>query len=217
MLKASENSLFFINRLKRFDLNFYFRFQFFMSKNPNRVKQAKVIRAFRKVHRYAGATLFVFFFVVSISGLLLGWKKNSNNFLLSKTYKGSTSHLKNWLAIDSLHKNAVNYFKENVSDESLLEVKRIDIRKEKGTAKFIFKNYYGIQVDGATGKLLHIERRRSDFIEGIHDGSVLDVYFNTKGNPIKLVYTTVMGLALLLFTITGFWLWLGPKRMRRKR
>jgi len=82
--------------------------------------------------------------------------------------------------------------------------------------KLIFKNYYGIQVDGATGNLLHIERRRSDFIEGIHDGSVLDVYFNTKGNPIKLIYTTIMGLALLLFTITGFWLCLGPKRMRRR-
>jgi hypothetical protein len=32
--------------------------------------------------------------------------------------------------------------------------------------KFIFaENYWGIQLDGATGKLLHIERRRSDIIE----------------------------------------------------
>ena len=187
-----------------------------MSKNPNRKKQAKILRGFRKVHRVTGATLFIFFFVVSISGLLLGWKKNSNDYLLSKTYQGTSTELKNWLPIDSLHNQATFYFKEHISTDISPKASRIEIRKEKGTAKFIFQNYYGIQIDGATGNLLHIERRRSDFIEGIHDGSALDVYFNTSGNPIKLIYTTIMGLALLLFTITGFWLWLGPKRMRKR-
>ncbi len=66
-------------------------------------------------------------------------------------------------------------------------------------------------------RLLHIERRRSDFIENIHDGSILDYYFDTTGEYIKLVYTTIIGLALLTFTITGFWLWYGPKRMRRSK
>ncbi len=74
--------------------------------------------------------------------------------------------------------------------------------------------YRGKQLDGATGELLHIERRRSDFVENIHDGSILDLVFNTGGEYIKLLYTTIMGLALLLFTVTGFWLWIGPKRMR---
>lgn len=188
-----------------------------MIKKSNRKRQAKILRNFRKVHRMMGATLFVFFFVVSVSGLLLGWKKNSNDFLLSKTYIGSSTELKNWLPIDSLHTRATAYYKEHISLELAPEVDRIDIRKEKGTIKFVFKNYYGIQIDGATGNLLHVERRRSDFIESLHDGSALDVYFNTSGNPIKLVYTTIMGLALLLFTITGFWLWLGPKRMRRAK
>ncbi|MFT6995171.1 MAG: hypothetical protein ACJA1P_001912, partial [Maribacter sp.] len=58
------------------------------------------------------------------------------------------------------------------------------------------------------------DRRRADFIENIHDASVLDNYLNT-GGYIKLIYTTVMSIALLLFTVTGFWLWYGPKRMRR--
>ena len=66
-----------------------------------------------------------------------------------------------------------------------------------------------------TGELLHIEKRRSDFIEKVHDGSILDYYFKTGKEPFKLVYTTVMGLALLIFTVTGFWLWYGPKRMRK--
>jgi hypothetical protein len=87
---------------------------------------------------------------------------------------------------------------------------------DKGMVKFVFlDHFWGIQLDGATGKLLHIEKRRSDFIENIHDGSILDSYFKTNGEQIKLFYTSIMGLALLTFTITGFWLWYGPKRMRK--
>jgi len=43
---------------------------------------------------------------------------------------------------------------------------------------------------------------------------MLDHLTGTSGEQIKLVYTSVMGVALLTFTITGFWLWIGPKRMR---
>jgi hypothetical protein len=90
----------------------------------------------------------------------------------------------------------------------------IDVRKDKGMVKFVFNDHFwGIQLDGATGKLLQIERRNSDMIENIHDGSILDHYLGTTGEPIKVVYTTIMGLGLLIFTITGFWLWYGPKRM----
>ena len=73
-----------------------------------------------------------------------------------------------------------------------------------------------IQVDGVTGKLLQVQKRRSDIIEKIHDGSILDHHLGT-GGYIKLFYTSVMSIALMTFTITGFWLWYGPKRMRRAR
>lgn len=186
-----------------------------MKRKDKRKKQAKLLRTFRKVHRITGATLFVFFFIVAITALLLGWKKNSYGILLSNTQQGTSSNLASWIPLDSLHNNAMIYLTDFISNEIPLEVERIDVRKEKGIVKFVFSNYYGVQVDGVTGDLLLIERRRSDFIEGIHDGSILDVYFETEGNPIKLIYTTVMSLSLLTFTITGFWLWLGPKRMRK--
>jgi len=62
-----------------------------------------------------------------------------------------------------------------------------------------------LQSDGATGKILSVDKRRSDFVENVHGGSILDLYFGT-GNTIKLIDTSVTGTALLLFTITGFWL-----------
>ena len=183
----------------------------------NKKKHAHTIRIARKIHRTMGATLFIFFMFVSITGLLLGWKKNSGGYILPKSYKGTSTDLKDWISIDSLHKNACKIFRDSISSELSLDLERIDLRPDKGMVKFVFiEGFWGIQLDGATGKLLHIERRRSDFIENIHDGSILDYVFNTGSEILKLIYTSIMGLALLLFTITGFWLWYGPKRMRKQ-
>ncbi|MBL4642691.1 MAG: PepSY domain-containing protein [Flavobacteriaceae bacterium] len=188
-----------------------------MVKNPTRKKQAKILRGFRKVHRTMGATLFVFFFIISVSGFLLGWKKNSFGVLQSNTQQGSSTKFTQWLPLDSLKNNAIFYLQKEVENSQTLEIKRIDVSETKGVVKFIFTEYYGVQLDGSTGNLLLLERRYSDLIEELHDGSALDTYFKTTGNPIKLIYTTLMSIALLLFTVTGFWLWLGPKRMRKRQ
>ncbi len=181
-----------------------------------RAQQAKVIRNFRKVHRMTGAFLFFFFIFISITGLLLGWKKNSSGILLAETAQGTTTELSEWLPIETLSKKALAIYKDSIPTNISPQIDRIDIRPDKGVLKFKFKDsYYGIQLDGATGNVLKIEKRRSDFIEQIHDGSILDKYLGTTNNQIKLTYTTIMGLALLLFTITGFWLWYGPKQMRK--
>jgi len=182
--------------------------------NPKRKKQAKTLRLFRKIHRAMAIILFAFFFIISISGLLLGWKKHSGEILLAKTYQGSSTNLAEWLPIDSLHSIANKVLHDSISQNLSLELDRIDIRKGKGIVKFIYENHYwGIQLDGATGEVLSLRSRRSDFIENLHDGSILDDYFNTNG-LIKLFYTSVMGMALFTFTLTGFWLWYGPKRMK---
>ena len=187
-----------------------------MSTNNKRQQQAKLLRISRKLHRTTGSLLFVFFFVVAVSGLLLGWKKNSGGIILAKSYTGSSVNLKDWLPLDSLHRNACRILHDSISPALSLELERIDVRKDKGMVKFVFgQEFWGIQLDGATGRLLHIEKRRSDFIEKIHDGSIMDLYLGSENGQLKLMYTSIMGLALLLFTITGFWLWYGPKRMRK--
>ena len=182
-----------------------------------RQKQASLLRLFRKAHRTTGALLFIFFFIISVTGLLLGWKKHSGSYFLSKSHKGTSADLSKWLPLDSLHKNASQFLSDSVSPALSHKLNRIDIRKEKGMVKFVYSDHYtGLQLDGVTGKLLHIETRRSDFIEQIHDASFLDDYFGTSNGQIKLAYTSIMGVALLLFTVTGFWLWYGPKRMRKQ-
>ena len=178
-------------------------------------RQARTLRLFRKIHRTTGALLFALFFVLACTGLLLGWKKHSGGLILPKSYAGTSTDMREWLPVSVLHARAVAVARDSISPDLSLELERIDIRPDKGMVKFVFvEGYWGIQIDCATGNLLHIERRRSDFIENIHDGSILDYLTGTSGEQIKLVYTSMMGVALLTFTITGFWLWLGPKRMR---
>lgn len=189
-----------------------------MQKNKTRQKQAKILRWARTIHRQTGALLFVCFLFISITGLLLGWKKHSNNWLLASTAEGSSTELADWLPIDSLHKKAVYYLSEAVSAELSTTLNRIDVRPGKGVVKFSFQDhYYGLQLDGATGELLKVEKRRADFVEQMHDGSLIDKFLLGGGSLFKLLYTSVTGIALLIFTITGFWLWYGPKRMRARK
>ncbi|QHL88454.1 PepSY domain-containing protein [Nibribacter ruber] len=185
--------------------------------STKRQKQARVLRDFRKVHRLTGALLFVFFFVISITGLLLGWKKHTGGLLLAKTHAGSSTNLQDWLPVDSLTQSAFQTMQDSLGrNASSLTLDRIDMRPDKGTVKFLFvEDYLGVQLDAATGKALHLETRRADFVEHLHDGTILDRIFGLDSGTLKVMYSTIMGLALLIFTITGFWLWYGPKRMKQ--
>lgn len=181
-----------------------------------RKRQASILRGVRKIHRTLGATLFLLFLVVSLSGLLLGWKKNTGGYILPESARGTSAELSTWQPLDTLQSIAFSALRGTVDKDINLDLQRIDARPEKGMVKFVFDNHYwGVQLDGSTGKVLAITRRRSDLVENIHDGSVLDLIFGTQGEILKLCYTSIMGLSLLGFTITGFWLWYGPKVMRR--
>jgi hypothetical protein len=182
----------------------------------SRKNQAKILRIFRKVHRTTGAFLFVFFFIVAATGFLLGIKKHSGGMILPESKKGTSAELSDFLPLDSLQNNANRFITEYLKESNPSEIDRIDVRPDKGMVKFTFKsNFYEVQLDGATGSLLQIDLRRSDVIEKIHDGSIVDYYLGFESGVFKLIYTIIMSLALMLFTITGFWLWYGPKKMRK--
>ena len=137
--------------------------------------------------------------------------------MLAPTQKGISSNPAHWLTIDSLHKLAVKYLHDSVDSKLSAELDRIDIRPSKGIVKFVFiDHYWGLQIDCTSGKLLLIEKRSSDFIEDIHDGTILDKIFGTDEKSM-LGYTTIMGISLFMLTITGFWLWYGPKRLRKSK
>ena len=177
----------------------------------NRKQHAEWLRWTRKVHRLMGIFLFVIFLAISITGLLLGWKKNSGDWLMPPTQTGTSQSLADWLPLDSLEAIAMRYY--YVQDETLT-IDRMDIRPDKGIVKVLFKQYnLELQLDGASGKILSVGKRRSDWIEHLHDGSLFDDLLGV--NFFKLIFTSIAGISLFLFSVTGFWLWYGPKVMRK--
>jgi uncharacterized iron-regulated membrane protein len=179
-------------------------------------QQAKWIRAFRWLHRKLALALFVFFTLIALTGLLLGVKKQTG--LLAPTQKGSTSDAVSWMSVQALQQKANKYLHDSVDSKLSVAMDRIDIRPDKGIAKFIYKDhYFGLQLDCATGRLLSVEERHSDFIEDLHDGSFVDALLGNSNEPVKVSYTVIMGLSLLLLIISGMWLWYGPRRIRKQK
>lgn len=179
---------------------------------------ARSTRLYRKIHRWIGSFLFIFFFVISVTGLLLGWKKHSGGLILPKTETGISTDLKTWLPYDSLHSIAIHALRDSMPEKKSIVIDRIDARPSKGIVKFVFQDHYTeIQLDATTGNVLAVNQRTSDIIEQIHDGSILDFSFGTGSGQIKLGYTTITGLSLLLLTLTGFFLWYNPIRMRLQK
>jgi uncharacterized iron-regulated membrane protein len=189
-----------------------------LRQDNKRAKQVKRLRIVRKIHRSTGIVLFILLLFVSSTGIFLGWKKNSCGFILSETQTGLSSNLKNWLSLDSLHSIAMTTFTDSISSIQSPVLNKIDVRKSDGIVKFVFDDgYWGIQLDGTTGKVLQIERRWSDLLENIHDGTILDNTFGTDSGVFKLIITSSVGAGIIIFVITGFWIWYVPKKIRRHR
>lgn len=173
-------------------------------------KVVNSLRRFRKLHRLLGLVLASFLLISSVTGLLLGWKKNAE-WIQPSTSKGSTKSTVDWLTLPELEQNAVAAMKEARPDLATYELDRIDVRPGKGMAKMLFvAKSLEVQIDGVTGEILSIGKRNSDWIEALHDGSIISDWF-------KLGSMNFLGIGLIVLLSSGFWLWLGPRKIRFRR
>ncbi len=170
-------------------------------------KISAVLRNYRVYHRYLGIALGAFILISSITGILLGWKKDVD-LLQPPTVKGKSTNLSEWISLDRISTIAYAALDsaQIITDNP---IDRIEARPEKGMVKVLFtKGYWEVQLDGSTGKVLSVSRRHSDWIEQIHDGSIISDWF-------KLISMNVLGFGLLILSVTGFTLWFFPKQIRR--
>ncbi len=155
--------------------------------------------------------------MVGGTGLLLGWKKNVE-VLQHPTERGISEKMEEWLPLDSLVHIADKELIARKGMEISSQLDKLDARPDKGMVKIIYKDhYYSVQVDAVTGMVLAFEYRTSDLIEHLHDGTFIDNLFKIPGGIFKLIYTSILSVSLITFATTGFWLWYGPKVMRKKR
>lgn len=177
-------------------------------------KIAKQTRFYRSLHKWVAIPLFIFLFLIGFTGLLLGWKKQTN--LLPPTQRTEATEEEAWISLDSIQLLAQHYVRDTLGKTT--EIDRIDIRPARGVAKIRFADHFTeVQLDGKTGRVLSVRQRTSDIIEMIHDGSILDYLLGTDSDGIKLVYTTLASVGLMLLSFSGFWLWYNPKRIRKAK
>ncbi|MCF8247347.1 MAG: PepSY domain-containing protein [Saprospiraceae bacterium] len=173
---------------------------------------ARKTRSYRRIHRFVAVPLFAFMFIIGLTGVLLGWKKQFG--LKPSTQQGVNPDATFWIPIDSLQRIAIGYVKDSLHLDPLID--RIDIRPDKAIAKVAFVHHYTeLQLDCGTGKVLSSESRLHDFVEHVHDGTIMDRLLGTKNEQAKISYTTITSISLMLLAFSGFWMWLNPRRMRK--
>jgi len=166
------------------------------------------LRQFRSIHKWIGISVALFMLITSMTGVMLGWKKNVD-ILQPPTLAGSSTNVSDWVSFEKVTLSALRAIDSVTHEEN--SVDRLDVRFDKGIVKVLFtKGYWEAQIDAATGKTLSVAQRHADWIEHIHDGSIISDLF-------KLLYTNYIGFGLLFLSITGFWLWYGPKVIRKAK
>ena len=169
---------------------------------------AKQTRWYRRFHKYIAIPLMAFLLLVGVTGLLLTWKdelklnppstlvKSYNSLISLKSIEDIALHTADSLKFD----NTIN---------------RIDYRPTKGIAKVRFEHHLTeIQINCFTGDVLSAKQRTADLIEMIHDGSIIDYLFKSKSENVKLLYSTLTSLGLILLGLSGFIIWIRPKQIK---
>ncbi len=177
-------------------------------------KIARNTRFYRSLHKWIAIPLLAFMLLMGLTGLLLGWKKQMR--LLPPTQQTTVAEEKQWISLDSIQAIAKQYVHDTLGKTPAID--RIDVRPQQGVAKIRFADHFTeLQIDGKTGAILAVSQRNSDIVEMIHDGSLLDYLLGTDSDGIKLLYTTLLSLGLILLSFSGFWLWINPKRIRKAK
>lgn len=174
-----------------------------------RRKIVKALRKFRVLHRWMGIGLALFLLISAVTGILLSLKKNFD-ILQPPTQKGQSTDMSTWSSLEELKLAAYDAAQKH--DPAVQnEIDRMDVRPQKGIVKVIFKEEnLEIQLDGVSKEVLSIAPRHADWIESLHDGSIISDLF-------KLISMNALGFGLILMVCSGLWLWIGPKRVRKLR
>ena len=157
-----------------------------------------------------GLTLASLLIISAITGALLGLKKDVD-LIQPPTQKGISKDLSEWKPLHEISNLAENALHQAHPDQKENTINRLDVRPSKGVVKVLFKKgYWEVQIDGKSGEIKSIAKRHSDWIEAIHDGSIISDFF-------KLISMNFLGIGLLLLIGTGIWLWLGPRKVRKAK
>ena len=166
------------------------------------------LRRFRVWHRWLGSSLALLLVLSALTGVLLALKKDVA-ILQPPTQRGESKDLSEWQSLDQLAELAQRARVAAQPEQADNTIKRLDVRPTKGMVKVLFEQgFWEVQIDGQNGAILSIAKRHSDWIEALHDLSIVSDAF-------KLVSMNFLGWGLLVLSLTGLWLWYGARLVRK--
>jgi uncharacterized iron-regulated membrane protein len=165
----------------------------------------------RKLHYWGAAIIAIPLLFVIGSGILLQLKKNWA-WVQPVEYRGKVKTPQ--IELTDILNAMKNLSHPEVKVASWADVKRLDVRPDRGVAKATLPNDWEVQVDTTDGRVMSVAYRRSDWIEAIHDGSIFsDTY--------KIWVVLPSGIVLLFLWGSGMWMWIYPLihkgRVRRRK
>jgi len=163
-------------------------------------------RTYRVWHRWVGISLALLVLISSITGLLLAWKKQEV-LLQPNEHRGVSTDVNAWAPMALLQEIAIQSLTDSLGSgtELPLEIDRFDARPQKGIVKVVFTNHWEVQINATTGIVYSVGKRNADWIEKLHDGSIISDLF-------KWISMTGLSVGLCLLTLSGIYLWWKPKK-----
>lgn len=170
----------------------------------------KINKLIRDIHHWGSPILMLPLGIMIIAGLFLMLKKDID-WIQPPTQRSAieVSGVPETTLLE-LYEAAAAIPELEITDWTQFD--RIDIRSDRGIAKFIAPNRWEAQIDLVSLEVLSLEYRRSDLFEQIHDGSFF-------ADWVKLYIFFPVGIILLVLWGTGIWLFIEPywKRWQRKK
>ena len=160
----------------------------------------------RQIHYWISLPLLFTIFVVAITGTLLALKKDFAA-LQPPTQNGARPGDLQRPVADLVAAAATA---PGQAGTRWQDVERIDVRPADGVAKVILHSRTEIQVDLATGKVLQTGYRTSDWLETVHDFSIL-------GDWAKYAFSFGTGVTLIAMAASGAYLFLLPFLVKRRK
>lgn len=157
----------------------------------------------RKFHRVGAIIIALPLLVVIVSGLLLQVKKEFT-WIQPPTAKGSSKGIS--VTFEQILETAKTVPEAEIT--SWKNVNRLDVRPSKGIVKVRSHNSWEVQIDTKTLDVLHVQYRRSDIIEALHDGS----WFHDKA---KLWVFLPAAIIFLMLWFTGVYMYFLPYLSRK--
>ena len=168
-----------------------------------------LFRALWQVHKWLGIALGLLLVLTASTGLLLLVKKDYD-WIQPPTQRGVGGTAEQYRPLHEVYGAVFAMGVPELQQES--DIARIDFRPGKGIHKVRSKRGdVEVQVDAVTLKTFGPEVRRSDWIERLHDGSLVGDWMHGYVMPTAAV-------ALVALSMTGYLIWLMPiAKKRRKR